>query len=284
MSKNLRILSLGAGVQSTVLALMAAHGEIETPDAAIFADTGWEPINVYTHLDWLESELPFPIHRVSIGHRLQDRLREGRGHSGAVGYIDIPKFQKNKDGSHSFSARRQCTTRYKIKPIRRKIREIMGYPGSLRIPAGLQVDQLLGISIDEFTRQRDSDVQFIRNVYPLIDLRMSRVDCQDWWAERYPSRLLAKSACVGCPFHSTAEWLHIRETEPEQFTEACEIDDAIRHVGPADAEIFLHVRRIPLREAVEVDAARQAKKDQMQRLADSQLSLWDEECTGFCGV
>ena len=41
---HLRVLSLGAGVQSTTLALMAAHGEIgPMPDAAIFADTGWEP-------------------------------------------------------------------------------------------------------------------------------------------------------------------------------------------------------------------------------------------------
>jgi hypothetical protein len=30
-------------VQSTTLALMAARGEIEPPDCAIFADTGWEP-------------------------------------------------------------------------------------------------------------------------------------------------------------------------------------------------------------------------------------------------
>ena len=41
---QLRVLSLGAGVQSTTLALMAAHGEIgPMPDCAIFADTGWEP-------------------------------------------------------------------------------------------------------------------------------------------------------------------------------------------------------------------------------------------------
>ncbi len=64
---DLRVLSLGAGVQSTTLALMAAHGEIgPMPDCAIFADTGWEPAAVYEHLDWLASGnvLPFPIHRV----------------------------------------------------------------------------------------------------------------------------------------------------------------------------------------------------------------------------
>ena len=51
--KELTILSLGAGVQSTCLALMAAKGEVTPmPDAAIFADTH-EPKEVYEHLDWL---------------------------------------------------------------------------------------------------------------------------------------------------------------------------------------------------------------------------------------
>ena len=64
-----RVLSLGAGVQSTVLALMmTAQRRIPPvlercgycrPDFAIFADTGWEPRSVYRHLDWLRSELSF---------------------------------------------------------------------------------------------------------------------------------------------------------------------------------------------------------------------------------
>ena len=45
------ILSLGAGVQSSTLALMAVRGEIEMPEAAIFADTGAEPKSVYEYLD-----------------------------------------------------------------------------------------------------------------------------------------------------------------------------------------------------------------------------------------
>src|SRR6516164_4156437 len=62
---TLHIISLGAGVQSTTLALMAAAGEIKPmPDCAIFADTGWEPRAVYDHLDWLEPLLPFPVYRV----------------------------------------------------------------------------------------------------------------------------------------------------------------------------------------------------------------------------
>lgn len=67
---RLRVLSLGAGVQSTTLALMAAHGEVgPMPDCAVFADTGWEPQAVYDHLAWLRSPnvLPFPVHVVSGG-------------------------------------------------------------------------------------------------------------------------------------------------------------------------------------------------------------------------
>ena len=41
---RLRALSLGAGVQSTTLALMASHGAVRPmPDCTIFADAGREP-------------------------------------------------------------------------------------------------------------------------------------------------------------------------------------------------------------------------------------------------
>jgi hypothetical protein len=50
---NIRYISLGAGVQSSVMALMAARGEIgPMPDCAVFADTQWEPAGVYEHLGW----------------------------------------------------------------------------------------------------------------------------------------------------------------------------------------------------------------------------------------
>ena len=37
--KALVVISLGAGVQSSTMALMAASGELPKPDCAIFADT-----------------------------------------------------------------------------------------------------------------------------------------------------------------------------------------------------------------------------------------------------
>jgi 3'-phosphoadenosine 5'-phosphosulfate sulfotransferase (PAPS reductase)/FAD synthetase len=72
-------LSLGAGVQSSTMALMAAYGEITPlPKVAIFSDTQVEPPDVYSWLNYLEDEIkkapyPFPVHRVTHGN-LEDEI------------------------------------------------------------------------------------------------------------------------------------------------------------------------------------------------------------------
>jgi hypothetical protein len=54
--REIHVLNLGAGVQSTTLYLMFALGHMPKPlDYAVFADTGDEPAAVYRHLEWLMS-------------------------------------------------------------------------------------------------------------------------------------------------------------------------------------------------------------------------------------
>ena len=94
-----RVLSLGAGVQSSCLALLAERGEygLPKPDFAIFADTGWEPQAVYDHLDWLESQLSFEVIRVNNGN-IRDNILQGRMPDGSK-FLGIPAFLRNADGS-----------------------------------------------------------------------------------------------------------------------------------------------------------------------------------------
>lgn len=131
---RLRALSLSAGVQSTTLALMAAHGEIvPMPDCAIFADTGWEPQAVYDHFAWLMSPnvLPFPVHIVSDGNIREQLIAAGQGNrwasipafaktvtpAGAV----VPVFDEDDEGELIEVATRQTTTeRVSIGMIRRQ--------------------------------------------------------------------------------------------------------------------------------------------------------------------
>ena len=69
--RPLRVLSLGAGVQSTTVLLMSLAGDLPPLDAAIFADTGSEPDAVYAHLEWLAERMAdadVPLYRVDAGN------------------------------------------------------------------------------------------------------------------------------------------------------------------------------------------------------------------------
>ena len=119
-----RVLSLGAGVQSTVLALMAERGEfgLPKPDIAIFADTQWEPKGVYDHLEWLKDQVSFEIRTVTAGN-IKENLRQGAMPDNSK-FIGIPIYLAKDDGGHGLM-RRQCTTQYKLKPIHRELRQIL---------------------------------------------------------------------------------------------------------------------------------------------------------------
>ena len=226
--RSLTVISLGGGVQSSVMALMAGEGAFDrVPDCAVFADTKWEPPSIYAHLEWLEGQLGFPLHVVDNGRSLREDVKALTNHSGSPRYIDIPVYLKGRDGQDDGIGRRQCTENYKIRPIRRKVRELLGLKKRQRVPAGTAVELWLGISTDEAIRMKPSRDRWITNRYPLIEAGMSRRDCMDWWKERY-DRPLERSACVACPFQSRSRWVETKRRWPELFAEAVEIDANMR--------------------------------------------------------
>lgn len=194
----LRVLSLGAGVQSTTLALAAARGDVgPMPDCAIFADTGWEPRRVYEHLAWLRERLPFPVHIVSAGS-LRDSILDLNEHDKRA--ASVPFFVKRSDGSVGMGQRRQCTREYKIDPIIKEVRRLIGVQPGQRVRNGVHVEQWIGISTDEIQRVKLAQHHYITHRWPLIEANMSRRDCLKWLSERQYSA--PKSSCLGCPFHS----------------------------------------------------------------------------------
>lgn len=240
----IRVLSLGAGIQSTTLALMAAHGEIgPMPDVAIFADTGDEPAAVMDHLRFLRGDnvLPFPIDVVTAGRRLSDDLAGGVK-AGPGRFAPIPFFT-----SGGGMGRRQCTREFKIEPINKRIRALLGYRPRQRIPVGA-AEVWIGISTDEVVRAGASFDRWTVNRYPLLEQRMSRSDCEIW-LERHGYPVPPKSACVFCPYRTNAQWRDLRERDPEAFEEACRIDDLIRTSERWDEKLFIHKTLMPLRSA-----------------------------------
>lgn len=243
---TIRVLSLGAGVQSTVLALLAVEGVLPKPDAAVFADTGWEPAAVYEHLDRLKVALTaagIPLHIVSAGDLRKDALDPEHR------YCSVPYFVRNPDGSDGMG-RRQCTSEYKLRPIKVKVRELLGYPHPTPVPRGVFAEQWIGFSTDEIHRVRDTlDVRYSRPRHPLLELGMSRKDCLRW-LKAHGWSSVQKSACIGCPFHGNRQWRDLRDNHPAEWADAVEFDKAIRKGGarglPLNGEAFLHRSRIPL--------------------------------------
>lgn len=258
---TIRILSLGAGVQSTALALMACDGTLPPFDAAIFSDTGWEPPAVYEQVDRIEAELNrrigVPVYRVRNG----DLRKESTDPSvmlskGKQPFAAIPYYVLYRDGTVG-QGQRQCTYQYKTRPIQRKIRELLGAnpPHFRSVKRGRVCEEWIGFSNDEIGRVNNrSGVLYITKRTPLIDdLDISRDDCTRYLAAAGWGHT-AKSACIGCPYHGNKQWRKMRDHKPALWANAVAFDRQIRNGGsrplPAKAvAAYLHPSCRPLDEA-----------------------------------
>lgn len=279
-----RALSLGAGVQSSVLALLLSRSDprlvelgYPKPDVAVFADTGWEPEYVYRHLNWLEEELDYPLIRVSDGS-LKTNLKRGRTVSGHS-FVDVPLFTRAANGKKGM-LRRQCTTHYKIKPIYREIRARAGGKRGRPFPKDTHAEMWLGISLDEAARMKPSREAWVKHRWPLVDVGMTRRDCIEWFASEYPGRHLPRSACVICPYRSDEHWLELKESEPASYEEAVKFDRWLRSSTKTpvrkllDGRPYLHSARRPLASVV----------SDLETGDVNGTNHFNNECEGHCGV
>jgi hypothetical protein len=257
---------------------MAAHGEITPmPDFAVFADTQAEPPQVYEWLDWLEANVPYPVHRVTKGNLTEESLRVRTRKSDGGERVNnlIPFFGLMPNGEKVAAIGRKCTNDYKILPILKKIKEEVGIKRGEKIS---KVTQWIGISWDEVQRMKESRFPWISHRFPLIETQTKRHECIAWMkAHGYPEP--PRSACYYCPFHSDDEWRKLRNSSPELFKKAIDFDKQLRtvhknHNKRLKMDVFLHKSCEPLDE---IDFDSDEEKGQL---------TWDfmAECEGMCGV
>ena len=116
-------LSLGAGVQSSTVAFMSDHGELPPLDGGIFADTGAEPQAVYDWLDWLESQVNFPIYRVKHKNLETEDVERCTSKTSGHNYLrsSVPLWVQ-RGPKMGGGLRRKCTRDFKIRPLMRKVK------------------------------------------------------------------------------------------------------------------------------------------------------------------
>ena len=266
----IRVLSLGAGVQSSALLYMMIDGVIPKVEHAIFADTGWEPKEVYEQLKYLETLMKaanITFHKVSAGNIRKDALAGKR-------FATMPFHTRGLDGTKGI-VRRQCTQEYKIQPLLRKQRELAGLQPRQRNKEHIMTT-VMGISYDESQRMRDPSFSWLRNDYPLVDLKITRQDCIDY-ARTHGYRESPRSACIGCPYKSNLEWRRLRDGQPDEWSDAVAFDQAMRSPetkpNRLTSTLYLHQDAVPLEEA-------DLRTDPERGI----FTLFDQECAGICGV
>ena len=267
----IRVLSLGAGVQSSALLYMMIDGVIPKAEHAIFADTGWEPAKVYEHLGYCKELMlaaGINFHQVTAGNIRNDMLSDGR-------FTTMPFHLSNENGSKGI-IRRQCTSEYKISPLLKKQRELAGLKSGQRHKEH-RMTTVIGISYDESQRMRDPAFPWLRNDYPLVEAKITRQDCIDY-AQNHGYHTPPRSACIGCPFKSNNEWRRLHDEQPDEWLDAVAFDKAIRNPETKVVKLlrgtaYLHQSLKPLDEA-------DIRTDQEKGI----YTLFNQECEGMCGV
>jgi len=254
MSEPLRVISLGWGVQSFALAAMSALGVLPPVDAAIHANTRHERSETYAFVakwtPWLEAR---GVRVVTVSAKPETTNIETG--------VTPPFFTVGPEGRGML--RRTCTDRWKIRPIQRWIRANRD---------GRQVESLLGVTLDEWQRMKDSGVSYITNRFPFMELEppWRRSDVVRWLLDN-GLEVPVKSACIFCPYHNLEAWRDIRANGNGDWQKALDADRAIRDRRPG-YKCYVHPARVPLEEV-----------DLRNAQDHGQLTLWDEEeCTGMC--
>lgn len=196
------VLSLGGGVNSTALMVWLIQEQLPL-DVVVFADTGGEVPETYQHLALVE--------RYLAEHKVQ--------------YLHLPGLVRGRDLYQTCWERkvfpsavwRWSTRDFKVKPIHRYYRSLNSH-----------INQYLGIAFDELERMSTSREEYITNLYPLVDHRLNRTDCE---------RLIAgaglpipvRSSCYFCPFNNADRWRWLLDHHPELFDKAIALEENSKH-------------------------------------------------------
>jgi hypothetical protein len=269
--KHIHVLSYGGGTQSTALLIMALKGEINgvIPDYIIFSDTGWEPKSIYKWIDQVNAYIKEKFNREIIftsgGNIREDILNSAiNGERSA----SLPYFTLSQDGEKGM-VMRQCTAEYKITPVTKKIKELLGYKSREKVKEVVHVWK--GISTDEIQRVKPIPNKWQIAEHPLIDIvNVDRSACIAY-VEREGLGTPAKSSCIGCPFHDDTTWREMKIHDPESFADAVAVDRQIRRMPKLKGDVYLHRSCRPL--------------DQVDFMEDQMdMDFFINECEGMCGV
>ena len=219
--------AFGAGLNSTAMVIGAVF-QGQPLDLILFADTGNERPETYTHRDqvseWLQ-EHGYPgietVSRDGDYESLGDRCEgENMGPSLAYGF-----------------GNKGCSKKWKVTPQRKRIKR--WEPAQRTWERGEYIIKLIGYDVGETHRYQEAydDDNGYEFEYPLVDWKWDRDDCERVIMFADGICRPPKSACFFCPSSKPQEILELRRKHPDLFQKAIEIEKAMQSTLQEESSI-----------------------------------------------
>jgi hypothetical protein len=273
--KVIKVFSFGGGVQSMACLVLAAQGKIDY-QTFLFSNVGDDSEYPETMVYLREVAMPYAKENNLNLIELHKTRRDGTTETlwqklhRTERSIDIPmRLQSGAPGNRS------CTADFKIKVVSKWMRQA-GATKNNRGVVGI------GISTDEITRLKPSQLPHIVNAHPLIDLGLSRNDCKKLISDA-GLPVPPKSSCFFCPFHSIKEWRRMYDEQPELFARSVALEKMIneRRLTLGRDPMYLTGALRPLDEVV--NGSHQWQLSFLEKAQDGQYSCGPFTCDGGSG-
>lgn len=204
------VVAFGGGIDSTAMVIELVHRK-EPIDLILFADTGGERPEIYSHIEtfsqWLK-ERGYPeiitVWKTKDGKRLtlEEDCLEHKG---------LPSI------AYGF---KRCSDHFKIRPQNNYLREWQ--PAIDAWNAGLKVIKYIGYDAGEIRRKENADKRIDNKYdyrYPLIEWGWEREECIEA-IKNAKVKLPGKSACFFCPSSKPKEIIEMYEKHPDLMNRA----------------------------------------------------------------
>lgn len=244
----MKILSCGAGMQSTALALMSCenklvlegkftklngkyHEQVPIYDVILFCDLGLEPIWVYDQVNFIREACEWAGIQFYVLE--SDLYGDYRRLFGKARVVSIPFWSVDENGKKG-KMMRNCTLDYKINIMQKFIRmELLGYKKGQRTKQeDMKAHEMhLGFSIEEKQRCKDNPHKMFVNKFPLCDMNLERKHNYAYIKDVWGLETKA-SACCFCPFHRNYFFKHLKEHHKEEYEKTVEFDEMIETEQP----------------------------------------------------
>lgn len=259
----MKILSCGAGQQSTALALMSCenaitrenrHPLVPVYDAILFCDLGGESEWVYKQVDFIaksckRANIPFYV--------LKDRnLKEDYfTNYGNARVCTIPFWSIDENGKKG-KMTRHCTIDYKIVQMQNFTRwNLLGYrKGERTKPEDIQAHEMhIGFTYEEQQRIFDSKHKLFVNKFPMVEMGITRADNYAYVKE-YWGLETRGSACLFCPFHTNYFFEECKCNCKDDYDTILKFDDLLEkgvpdsRIGVPNSKVFISKSRKRIRD------------------------------------